>query len=173
MNPAKRDVVNIAAPPTKGPPPFTPRRAIIAPAVAFLLTAAALTPMLFPGARVDAMVAEAKERFLLECDYAHEADAQQQFGQLYAGHPTLIVPEVHRAWCGPRVLATTWIDGSTFERFLERPPSQDDRDRIGESLFEFYIGTLFRIRFGLMSILSRLGARANWYRLERAFAESP
>ena len=31
----------------------------------------------------------------------------------------------------------------------------------GEFLF------LFRIRFGLLSVLEKLGARANWYRLER------
>ncbi len=36
----------------------------------------------------------------------------------------------------------------------------------GEFLF------LFRIRFGLMSVLSRLGARANWYQLERRAALS-
>ena len=30
---------------------------------------------------------------------------------------------------------------------------------------------LFRIRFGLMSILARLGARANWYRLERGYVD--
>src|SRR4029453_3187275 len=29
---------------------------------------------------------------------------------------------------------------------------------------------LIRIRFGVMSVLSRLGARANWYRLERRYA---
>lgn len=33
----------------------------------------------------------------------------------------------------------------------------------GEFLF------LFRIRFGLMSVLSRIGARANWYRLEKRY----
>ena len=36
----------------------------------------------------------------------------------------------------------------------------------GEFLF------LFRIRFGLMSVLARLGARANWYRLERDWADT-
>ena len=35
----------------------------------------------------------------------------------------------------------------------------------GEVLF------VFRIRFGLMSVLARLGARANWCRLERQYAE--
>ena len=35
----------------------------------------------------------------------------------------------------------------------------------GEFLF------LFRIRFGLMSVLSRLGAKANWYQLEKTYIE--
>jgi predicted unusual protein kinase regulating ubiquinone biosynthesis (AarF/ABC1/UbiB family) len=35
----------------------------------------------------------------------------------------------------------------------------------GEMLF------VFRIRFGLMSVLARLGARANWCRMERRYAE--
>ena len=35
----------------------------------------------------------------------------------------------------------------------------------GELLF------IFRIRFGVMSVLARLGARANWYRLERQLVE--
>ncbi len=36
----------------------------------------------------------------------------------------------------------------------------------GEFLF------LFRLRFGLMSVLAKLGARANWYRLERQWAQA-
>src|SRR5262249_34239618 len=36
----------------------------------------------------------------------------------------------------------------------------------GELLF------IFRIRFGLMSVLARLGARANWYRMEQGFINS-
>jgi len=36
----------------------------------------------------------------------------------------------------------------------------------GELLF------IFRIRFGLMSVLAKLGARANWYRMEQDFINS-
>jgi hypothetical protein len=36
----------------------------------------------------------------------------------------------------------------------------------GELLF------IFRIRFGLMSVLGRLGARANWYRIEQGFTNT-
>ena len=35
----------------------------------------------------------------------------------------------------------------------------------GEFLF------LFRIRFGLMSVLSKLGARANWFQLEKQYVD--
>lgn len=35
----------------------------------------------------------------------------------------------------------------------------------GEFLF------LFRIRFGLMSILSKLEAKANWYRMEKQYID--
>lgn len=31
---------------------------------------------------------------------------------------------------------------------------------------------IIRIRFGVMAVLARLGARANWYRLERGFSRS-
>lgn len=36
----------------------------------------------------------------------------------------------------------------------------------GEFLF------LFRIRFSLMSVLAKLGARGNWYQLERRWIEA-
>ena len=36
----------------------------------------------------------------------------------------------------------------------------------GELLF------ILRIRFGLMSVLARLGARANWYQIEQGFIDS-
>ncbi len=36
----------------------------------------------------------------------------------------------------------------------------------GEFLF------LFLIRFGLVSVLAKLGARANWYRLERDWVDT-
>ncbi len=103
-----------------------------------------MASLFFPGARTEALVAEARERFLSECDYLHEAGAQERFVDLFATHPTVTVPSVHRDHCSTRVLTTTWMAGSTFQQFLDSHPGQDDRDRLGQSLFEFYIGTLFR-----------------------------
>lgn len=103
-----------------------------------------LAGLLYPGAHIDGLVAEARARFLEECDYAHEAAAQQRFAALYAGHPTLVVPAVHAEWSARRVLTTAFVEGRSFAALLAAEPDQATRDRIGGALFEFYIGSLFR-----------------------------
>jgi predicted unusual protein kinase regulating ubiquinone biosynthesis (AarF/ABC1/UbiB family) len=51
---------------------------------------------------------------------------------------------VHPLYCSRRVLTTTWIEGLRFDDFLATDPSPSERDHLGEALFEFYVGTLFR-----------------------------
>jgi predicted unusual protein kinase regulating ubiquinone biosynthesis (AarF/ABC1/UbiB family) len=103
-----------------------------------------LASLFSPGARVDALVREARERFLEECNYLHEAHAQQRFSELFDGHPVLRIPAVHARLCTRRVLTTTFMEGEGLDAFLAREPSQAVRDRLGEALFEFYVGALFR-----------------------------
>jgi predicted unusual protein kinase regulating ubiquinone biosynthesis (AarF/ABC1/UbiB family) len=100
--------------------------------------------LLAPGASVDAVVNEARRALLEECDYEREARYQQRFARIYADHATLAVPGVHWPYCSRRVLTTTWIEGLRFDDFLASDPPQSERDRLGEALFEFYLGTLFR-----------------------------
>ena len=100
--------------------------------------------LLFPNARIDEFIDEMRTRFLEECDYEHEAAAQRRFRALLAGHETMVVPAVFEAYCGRRVLTTEFVDGVGFDAFLATDPSQAERDRVGQALFEFYIGMLFR-----------------------------
>ncbi len=103
-----------------------------------------LASLIYPHARFDDFVKEARSRFLEECDYRHEAHCQAIFVRIYEGHPVLMVPAVHEAYCARRVLTTTFVQGQEFEPFLATDPSQAQRDRLGEALFEFYLGSLFR-----------------------------
>jgi predicted unusual protein kinase regulating ubiquinone biosynthesis (AarF/ABC1/UbiB family) len=103
-----------------------------------------MASLLYPHARIDDFVKEARERFLEECDYLHEAHCQNRFAEIYEDHPTLIVPAVHGDFCSRRVLTTTFFEGLKIDPFLETDPPQAERDRVGEALFEFYIGSLFR-----------------------------
>jgi predicted unusual protein kinase regulating ubiquinone biosynthesis (AarF/ABC1/UbiB family) len=107
----------------------------------------AIASMIYPQANVASFLAEARARFLEECDYLHEAAAQRRFSELLAGHPTLHVPEVWGDYCSRRVLTSQFVQGVSLDAFLASDPPQDVKDRVGEALFEFYVGSIFR--FGL------------------------
>jgi predicted unusual protein kinase regulating ubiquinone biosynthesis (AarF/ABC1/UbiB family) len=109
--------------------------------------AALATPfvkLLGPGASVDAVLNEARRALLEECDYEREARYEERFARIYADHATIAVPRVHSRYCSRRVLTTTWMEGLRFDDFLATNPPQSERDRLGEAIFEFYVGTLFR-----------------------------
>lgn len=105
---------------------------------------ARIAAIVYPGATIEPMIRELRARFLEECDYLHEARMQTRFGKLLREHPTIIVPEVYPRFSSGRVLTTAWVDGRGFESFLATSPSQSARDRVGEALLEFYVGTLYR-----------------------------
>lgn len=115
-------------------------RADFSPAAA----GARLASVIYPGARIDDVIGEARDRFLEECDYEHEARAQQRFHTLLAGHPVLDVPAVLPELCGPTVLTTSFVRGAHLDAWLATDPPAEARDRIGVALFDFYVGSLFR-----------------------------
>ena len=103
-----------------------------------------MASLFYPNARIDDYIKEAKDRFLEECNYVHEAHCQNTFVEIYRNHQVMFVPRVFSDFCTTRVLTTQWVDGRTFEAFLESNPSREMRNRMGEALFEFYLGSLFR-----------------------------
>jgi predicted unusual protein kinase regulating ubiquinone biosynthesis (AarF/ABC1/UbiB family) len=97
-----------------------------------------------PGVDTAELIEEARARFLEECDYALEARRQARFVELFAGHEAIAIPAVHLDWCGPRVLTTSWHEGSGLEAFLLSQPPSGARERAARALYEFYVGTLYR-----------------------------
>lgn len=93
---------------------------------------------------IHTVIAQVRARFLEECDYALEARRQATFRRVLTGHPTVVVPAVHAAYCSPRVLTSTWIDGVHLDAWLAGDPSDEARNRAGEALFDAYIAPLFR-----------------------------
>lgn len=93
---------------------------------------------------VHAVIGQVRTRLLEECDYALEARRQKRFAEIFATHDTVVVPEVHSAYCSTRVLTSTFVDGVHLDEWLEHAPSQDAKNRAGEALFDAYIAPLFR-----------------------------
>jgi predicted unusual protein kinase regulating ubiquinone biosynthesis (AarF/ABC1/UbiB family) len=101
----------------------------------------------FVAPEVDAtdLLIELRDRVVEELDYQREAAFQELFRERYEGHPFILIPEVHRDWCRPRVLVTELIEGRTFGE-MAADSTQEERDRYGEIIFRFVFGSLYRFR---------------------------
>ncbi len=104
-----------------------------------------LKGLVLPRVGVEGVVEEMRARFMEECDYEREAEMQQRFGELFADHPDVTVPRVFEELSSRRVLTTEFHEGRTFHELVSSEASQQERDRIGEALYAFYLGTLYRL----------------------------
>jgi hypothetical protein len=104
--------------------------------------AARLAPWLGDGP-LDGLAAELRDGAVQACDFARAAERQERLWWLFAGHGSIVVPALKRAWSSARVLTSEFVGGATLANFLGTGPSQETRDRAGLALFDFYAGTLF------------------------------
>jgi predicted unusual protein kinase regulating ubiquinone biosynthesis (AarF/ABC1/UbiB family) len=76
-----------------------------------------------------------------ELDYRREARTQHRLAYAYRKHPHIVIPDVLLEYCSDNVLVSDYFkgrplrDGYAFD--------QQERDRIGEVLYRFYVGMLF------------------------------
>ena len=87
---------------------------------------------------------EIRERIVEELDYELEASNQRTMARIYEGHPFVAVPAVITSLCRERVIVTEFVRGAGFESL--RSADRAERDRIGEILFRFYFGSMYRYR---------------------------
>ncbi|MGZ4173711.1 MAG: ABC1 kinase family protein [Solirubrobacteraceae bacterium] len=101
-----------------------------------------LAKRIAPGMDPKAIGEEIRERIHEELDYELEAQNQRTLARIFRGHPFIVVPEVVTRLSRERVLVTEYVHGTGFEDLKGHP--QAERDRIGEILFRFYFGCLYR-----------------------------
>jgi predicted unusual protein kinase regulating ubiquinone biosynthesis (AarF/ABC1/UbiB family) len=103
-----------------------------------LANTAMLTSMLsvvFKGLDVGPFVAELKDRVGEELDYKLEAQRQTRFHEIYAGHPTIVVPRVRHELSTDKVLVTELSDGVRFDKTVDW--SAEDRNIAAETIYRF------------------------------------
>ncbi|WP_067703019.1 ABC1 kinase family protein [Nocardia jejuensis] len=105
--------------------------------LAMLRTAA---QQLLPGLTLS-VFDELRTSFEAELDYTLEADTQRHVARLYADHPFIAVPQAFPEFSGRRVLVSEFSPGLDFEAMRALPDAQ--RDRIGEIVYRFYVGSLY------------------------------
>ncbi|MBL1077282.1 AarF/ABC1/UbiB kinase family protein [Nocardia sp. 2] len=86
---------------------------------------------------------EFRNSFENELDYAVEARTQQHVAAVYADHPFITVPQAFPEHSSRRVLVTEFSPGIDFDAVRALPDIE--RDRIGEIIYRFYVGSCFEL----------------------------
>jgi predicted unusual protein kinase regulating ubiquinone biosynthesis (AarF/ABC1/UbiB family) len=97
-----------------------------------------------PGMNVKAITEEIRERIVEELDYELESQNQRSLARIFAGHPFIVVPDVISSLSREHVMVSEFVRGVGFEELKGRP--QAERDRLGEIVFRFFLGCLYRHR---------------------------
>jgi predicted unusual protein kinase regulating ubiquinone biosynthesis (AarF/ABC1/UbiB family) len=101
-----------------------------------------LAKRIAPGLDPKTIGEEIRNRIEEELDYELEAQNQRTLARIFRGHPFIKIPEVITALSRERVMVSEFVEGIGFEELKGYP--QEDRDRIGEIMFRFYFGCLYR-----------------------------
>ncbi len=92
---------------------------------------------------VSAVFAELKDVLTRETDYAHEADALEQYRAHAGAVPGLRVPEVFRGLSTPRVLALSYEHGMTLDAYLATHPSRVEREKVAHQVLDLFFREFF------------------------------
>jgi len=97
-----------------------------------------------PGLDVRATAEEIRSRIHEELDYELEAQNQRAMARIFREHPFVVVPEVVTSLSREKVLVSELVHGRGFDEI--RTLDQATRDRVGEIVFRFYFGCMYRHR---------------------------
>jgi predicted unusual protein kinase regulating ubiquinone biosynthesis (AarF/ABC1/UbiB family) len=95
---------------------------------------------------VAAYFKEVEARLLEETDYEKELHSAMELSAACAHLPHIRFPEYHSEFSSRRVITMDWMDGEPFDVFADGPASQDLRDSIGQTLWDFYAHQIHKLR---------------------------
>jgi len=81
---------------------------------------------------------EVEERLLEETDYALELERSMLLSDNSGEIANVRFPKYYPELSSKRILSMDWIDGLTLDKFADSNASQEERDRIGQALWDFY-----------------------------------
>ncbi|MEV6279694.1 AarF/ABC1/UbiB kinase family protein [Nocardia sp. NPDC051832] len=96
---------------------------------------------MWPALGSGALIDEVTRNLESELDYAREARTQRLVASHYRGHPFIVVPDSVPEHCSDHILVTEYVPSKPFAHIQTLPDAE--RDRIGELIYRFYIGSLF------------------------------
>ena len=99
----------------------------------------------FKSLDIKALVEELKLRIGDELDYRIEATNQSDFAHRFRHHPFIRIPKVVTELSSQRVLATEWVDGMSWQAFVDHA-TPEQRQLSAEVMFRFVQSSVMRSR---------------------------
>ena len=89
------------------------------------------------GASIEPYFQEIKNTLMEETDYKHEGSSIDAFRKRF-GTDELIIPEWIQEYSTEKVICMTFIEGRHLSDFLKENPSQEERNRFGQLIWDFF-----------------------------------
>lgn len=87
---------------------------------------------------VEEFYREIESKLLEETDYHNEFNQSQEIAKACAHIEGLVFPKFYGELLGKKVLTMDWLDGLHIDDYLATNPSQEERNRYGQILWDFY-----------------------------------
>jgi len=89
---------------------------------------------------------EVQTRLLEETDYTLELRRSEELAAACATLVDVRFPKYYPDRCSRRVLTMDWVEGLTLDRFADSQADQQERDKIGQCLWDFYAHQIHTLR---------------------------
>ena len=83
-------------------------------------------------------IGEVEEKLIEETNYSLELERSIQLTQKSAHVANVYFPKYYPEFSSERILVMDWIDGLHVKEWVKENPSQDERNKIGQALWDFY-----------------------------------
>ncbi|MEO0794780.1 MAG: AarF/ABC1/UbiB kinase family protein [Verrucomicrobiota bacterium] len=87
---------------------------------------------------IDYYFDEVEERLLEETDYTLELKRSQALTAKSSHLANVHFPSYYADFSSTRILTMEWIDGLPLDKWIASEPSQEERNRIGQAMWDFY-----------------------------------
>lgn len=98
------------------------------------------------AADVDHYFKEVEGKLLEETDYELELKQGQEIAQRCGHLPNLRFPEYYPDYSSSRILTMDWMQGQHLSEYVKSHPSQEQRDALGQTLWDFYMYQMHGLR---------------------------
>lgn len=99
----------------------------------------ALKLMNVKGKDVEPYMKEVEDKLLEEADYALELKQSLDFAKKCEKLEGVFFPTYFPELSAPQILTMSWIEGEPIGAWMKREQSQQDRDKLGQILWDFYM----------------------------------